>query len=157
MKTKFLVLCLLVAVIANSSTVLGADADADAVTVPHFEVSCASGIQLCEPPFSVSVTTTLVKKAIQLKYDILTNRHCSSIRLHIFVDGKLVKTTDFLGWTGAEAPFNTLPLTTNNLTLPHVKPGIHVVSINAEGQSSGCNSGTLSAWGGSLQFSVVSH
>ncbi len=150
MKTNLSILSLFAALLVNGSSVLAANT----TTVPHFEVACASGIQLCEPPFSVSIKTTKPLQAVQLKYDILADRHCSPIRLHIFVDGKLVKTTGFLGWTSSEPPFDTLPLTAD-LPLPLVKPGIHVVSINAEGRNGGCNSGQLSAWGGSLQLTVL--
>lgn len=120
-----------------------------AVTVDIPTVSCVSGLQLCEPAFSTSVTTTAAWQPIQLTYNVPTSA-CSSGRLHIFVDGALVKTTEWLGWTGAPPPFDTLPLTTGNLVLQYVRPGTHVVSINIEGQVSGCNSGKVIQWEGTL-------
>ena len=133
------------ALIVNSSNTLAA------TTIPNFTINCSSGIQLCQPEFSASVATTATWQAIQLKYDVGSG-HCSSVRLYIFVDGALVKTTGYLGWPSAPTPFNALPLTTGTITLQYVRAGTHIVSINAEGQVSGCNSGTEASWGGSLQL-----
>jgi hypothetical protein len=120
-------------------------------SIPSFHVNCAtSGSQVCEPAFSASVITTGQWQAIQLNYDV-DSGHCSSVRLHIFVDGALIRTTGFLGWNSAPAPFNNLPLTTGNLVLQYVRPGVHVVSLKAEGQVSGCNTSGIGLWGGSLQ------
>lgn len=124
-----------------------------ATTVPDFAVTCASGVQLCEPAFSVSVQVPVSRPPvpIQLKYDV-RDTHCSSVRLHIFLDGALVQTTGYLGWHGAEAPYDALPLSTGYITLSNrPKPGTHVVSVNAEGQEGGCNSGQLYSWGGALE------
>ncbi len=124
------------------------------VTVPDFAVTCASGIQLCEPPFSVSVEVPVSRPPvpIRLKYDV-RDTHCSSVRLHIFLDGALVQTTGYLGWHGATAPYDALPLSTGFITLSSKpKPGPHVVSVNAEGQEGGCNGGQLYSWGGSLEL-----
>jgi len=123
-----------------------------ATTIDIPTVSCSSATQLCEPAFSTSVTTTAGWKAIQFKFDV-SALACSSARLHIFLDGVLVKTTGWLGWTGAPSPFDKLPLTTGNLILQYVRPGAHVISINPEGQLSGCNtSGRIVQWEGKLQL-----
>ncbi len=122
-------------------------------TVPDFVVTCASGIQLCEPAFSVSVQVPVSRPPvpIQLKYDVRAT-HCSSVRLHIFLDGVLVQTTGYLGWEGALDPYDTLPLSTGYITLSNrPKAGTHVVSVNAEGQEGGCNGGQLYSWGGALE------
>jgi|CXWL01.1.fsa_nt_gi hypothetical protein len=144
MKTQLITLGLF-AILATT------DSDASGVvSVPDFAVTCSTGIQLCEPAFSVSVDAVSIRQPIQLKYDVAVG-HCSPVRLHIFVDGALVKTTPYLGWVGASAPFDSLPLSTGYIPLKRLKPGPHVVSVNAEGQEGGCNGGQLFSWGGSLE------
>ena len=114
--------------------------------VTDFIVFCTSAGQLCDPPFSETVETGSV---LQARYIVLD--HCSSLKVHIFVDGVLEVTTGFLGWAGAPAPFNALPLDSSLLDLGPVSPGAHLISVQAEGQVSGCNVGGLGAWGGRLK------
>jgi hypothetical protein len=116
--------------------------------IPDFGVTCTSTGQLCEPPFTVSFETSAL---LQVQYTVRAD-HCSSVRLHIFVDNVLVQTTDFLGWPGAGAPFDGLPLQTELLDLGPVSSGPHVLALQAEGQESGCNTGNLSSWGGSIRL-----
>ena len=146
MKTKLRFLSLFAFLAINSPNVLAG------VTIPNFSVTCATkGTQLCEPAVSASIATTADWQLLQFKYD-QTAGHCSSVRLHVYVDGVLVKTTGALGWSNAPAPFNTLPLTTGIIALQSVRTGIHVVSVKAEGQVGGCNSGSVSSWGGTIQL-----
>ena len=60
-------------------------------------------------------------------------------------------TTGFLGWPGAPSPFAELPLDTGLVDLGPVSPGAHLISVQAEGQVSGCNVGKPFSWGGSLK------
>jgi hypothetical protein len=115
--------------------------------VPDFGVDCSSTGQLCEPPFAITIAT---ESLLQVQYAVRFD-HCSSVRLHIFVDDVLVQTTDFLGWPGAGGTFAGLPLETALLDLGPVSPGTHVLELQAEGQVSGCNTGNLLHWGGSLR------
>jgi len=110
------------------------------------DVHCTSTGQLCNPPFETPVKTGSV-----LKIEYVVPGHCSSIRLHIFVDGKEVTTTGFLGWPGASGQFASLPIDTGILDLSPVTPGQHVLALQAEGQVGGCNSGQLIAWGGTVR------
>lgn len=108
---------------------------------------------ICDNTHSVAIDTKADQQLIQLSYTV-TN-HCSSVRLHIFVDGLLVKTTDFLGYPGAVAPFNALPLTTGFIPLQVVRPGTHLISLKPEAQPSGClPTGRVvgNGWGGNLQI-----
>jgi hypothetical protein len=124
------------------------------IIIRDFSVICATtGGQFCEPPFSVAVVTTAQRPDITVQYDVPLS-HCSSVRLHLFVDGALVRSTGYLGWGGAQPPFDKLPLGTGVMRLRAVKPGLHVVSINAEGQVSGCNSRGVSRWRGDLRVLV---
>ena len=73
--------------------------------ISDFGVTCTSTGQLCHPPFSVSGEIGLV---LQVQYFALST-HCSSLRVHLFVDGTLKVTTGFLGWPGAPSPFENYP------------------------------------------------
>ena len=109
-------------------------------------VACTSVGQLCEPAFSAMVET---QSELKVKYTVSPG-HCSSIRVHVFLDGDLQTTSDFLGWTGAPPPFDTLALMTDVIDLGPVSPGMHEVALQGEGQVGGCNSGQLGGWGGTL-------
>ena len=115
--------------------------------IPDFVVTCTSTGQLCDPPFSVSGE---IGSVLQVQYFALST-HCSSLRVHLFVDGTLKVTTGFLGWPGAPSPFAELPLDTGLVDLGPVSPGAHLISVQPEGQVSGCNVGKPFSWGGSLK------
>ena len=115
--------------------------------IPDFVVTCTSTGQLCDPLFSVSGELGSV---LQAQY-FVRSTHCSSSRVHLFVDGTLKLTTGFLGWPGAPFPFAQLPLDTGLVDLGPVSPGAHLISVQAEGQVSGCNVGKPFTWGGSLK------
>jgi len=103
--------------------------------------------QLCEPLFSANVET---KSELSVQYAV--TGHCSSIRVHVFLDGNFVTTSEFFGWVNTipPPPFDNLPLMTPIIDLGPVTPGIHQVSLQGEGQVSGCNSGGLGVWTGTL-------
>lgn len=115
-------------------------------------VQCATSGQDCTSPMPTHTVHTT--GSLFAQYDV-PEGHCSSIRVKFYVDGVLRFTSGFLGWVGAPAQFSSLPLTTGPVNLGPVSPGTHVVGITAEGQVSGCNTGTLSAWGG--RFSTRAH
>lgn len=115
--------------------------------IPDFAVTCTSTGQLCDPPFSVSGE---IGSVLQVQY-FVRSTHCSSLRVHLFVDGTLKVTTGFLGWPGAPSPFAELPLDTGLVDLGPVSPGAHLISVQAEGQVSGCNLDQPLSWGGSLR------
>jgi len=112
-----------------------------------FQVVCTTGGQLCEPLFSVDVETD---SELSVKYTV--TGHCSSIRVHVFLDGNPVTTSEFFGWvlSPPPPPFDVLSLMTPIIDLGPVSPGMHQVSLQGEGQVSGCNSGALGVWTGTL-------
>jgi hypothetical protein len=120
---------------------------AEAVETVNIAVDCVSAGQLCDPPFSLDIETGSL---LQMKYSVRAD-HCSSVKIHIFVDGTLQMTTGFLGWLGAPPPFDALPLDTGVLDLGPVSSGPHLLVLQAEGQVGGCNLGDLENWGGTLQ------
>lgn len=72
----------------------------------------------------------------------LSRGACSKVRLHIFIDGKPVRQTEFIDDT------------TGLLDLGPVSSGRHTLTLSPEGQLGGCNSGTLGSWGGALTLQV---
>ncbi len=79
-----------------------------------------------------------------LKMEFEFNRgSCSKAKLHIFIDGKLVKQTEFFDDT------------TGVLDLGPVPSGRHTLTLSPEGLEDGCNVGTLGSWGGTLTLQVV--
>ena len=117
-------------------------------TIPDFVVTCSGSSQLCDPSLLVPVETGSV---LQVQYSVRST-HCSSLRVHLFVDGALQATSEFLGWPDAPAPFSDLALDTGLVDLGPVPTGAHVVGVQAEGQVGGCNVGQLPDWGGSLRM-----
>ena len=109
-------------------------------------VSCTSSGQLCSPLFFSTVET---QSELKVKFTAHPG-HCSSIGVHIFLDGNPVGDTGFLGWSGAPSPFDLLPLMSGIIDLGPVSPGTHQISLQGEGQIGGCNNGALTGWGGTL-------
>ena len=114
-----------------------------------FVVTCTSTGQLCEPLFSVSVTTD--GDRLKAQYFVPAN-HCSSVRVHVYLDGNLVQTSRWLGWYTATGSFANLPLDSGMLHLGAVSSGVHLVSLQGEGQKGGCNGGSLGRWTGRLKI-----
>jgi len=115
-------------------------AHAQSTTNYPIAITCTSSGQLCTPIFSVTVSTAGV---LQAAYTASPG-HCSNLRVHFLVDGIDIAQTPFLSPGQSSAIFNLGPVT----------PGSHTVGFQAEGTVSGCNTGTLAAWGGTGQVTV---
>ncbi len=113
-------------------------------------VNCTnpSNVQLCVPPFSTTIATDSLLK---VQY-FVPQTHCSSVRVHIFLDGNPAHTTGFLSWFGAPSPFDSLPLDSGIIDLGTVTPGMHTIDVQAEGQVSGCNNEGLARWKGTAKI-----
>jgi hypothetical protein len=98
--------------------------------------------QMCSPTFNVTVEAT---SELKIQYFVHPDQ-CSSIRLHIFLDEVFVMMTDFLGYQGNP----TLPLQTDLINLGPVSVGTHIIQLQAEGKTGGCNKGVIWGWGGTL-------
>jgi len=110
-------------------------------------VFCQGPGQLCSPMHSTTVTSEGV---LRIRFIALA-RHCSSIRIHIFLDGTQAGTSDWLGYNGDP---QGRPLETDTFDLGPVAPGSHEFAIQAEGEVGGCNFGNLTNWGGTLYLTV---
>jgi len=118
-------------------------------TVIPFSVPCDSPFpQLCEPPFTTNIETD---STLTVQY-FASDLHCSSLRVHIFLDDNLVYTSDYLTWPGAPNPFDSLPSDTGVIDLSPVSKGIHKIDIQAEGQVSGCNTSGIGLWHGTAKL-----
>ena len=114
---------------------LGGVAHAQTTTTSQpVTATCTSTGQLCNTIATVPVTTTGTLEAEFVGSSAL----CSNIRMHLLVDGNEVAVTPFVGASQSTGVFNLGP----------VSPGSHVLGFQAEGQTGGCNSGTLGGWSG---------
>ena len=114
-------------------------AGAQSSSVP-VSVTCTSSGQLCTPVFTTPVTTGGL---LQVSYTASAG-HCSNVAAHFLVDGVELAVTPFLAPGQTSATF----------TLSPVSAGAHTLGVQGEGTVGGCNSGTLGAWGGSVQITV---
>ena len=125
-------------------------ASGDASKTYSPSVNCTSSGQLCSPAYSIPLKANT---PIRVKFTA-NPYHCSSIRVHLLVDGVEKHVSEWLGWPKAPAPFNTLPLATGEIDLGSVGSGNHTLGVQAEGQVSGCNKGVLGAWSGTVVFTT---
>lgn len=96
--------------------------------------------QLCDPPAIVTVRTD---GALVVDFTASPG-HCSSVIVHILVDGTEVYVSGELA-AGAS---------TGAQDLGPVSAGQHEVAIRGEGVVGGCNSGGVSSWSGSLSIAL---
>jgi hypothetical protein len=109
------------------------------IEVPNCNV--AEGTELCPqiPTVSVDPETERMKVVFTANQN-----HCSDIIAHILVDGREYVSTK----VGPGQP--------DGGHVFRVKPGPHVVGVQAEGVRGGCNTtGTLLAWGGNLHVQAI--
>jgi hypothetical protein len=107
----------------------------------QFTVNCTTPSQICSPAFSVPLNVPQPVNVL-VQYTVAA-LHCSPVRVTFSVDGASRLTTPFIG--------TPLPgRTTGVLDLGPIAAGAHALSLQAEGQTAGCNSGFLESWGGEL-------
>jgi hypothetical protein len=96
--------------------------------------------------YSISVYTIDV---FQILFYPETASSCSDARLHVYLDGNLVRITEFVG------PISGVT-STGWLDLGPVSPGYHSLLLRPEGRATGqpgdCNTGTLGGWAGTLRL-----
>src|SRR5579863_4086505 len=72
---------------------------------------------------------------------------CATWRVHFYIDGMPQGASGFL-----QAPASS----TGPISIFNVTAGVHTVALQAEGETGGCDSGSLSAWGGTLTIQLPS-
>jgi hypothetical protein len=98
-------------------------------------INCTSAGQLCSPPAQIPFSTPRAAN-LQLRL-VLGPLACSPVRFFVSVDNALRITTAFAATPGALlGPFD----------LGNVTAGAHSVSLQGEGQTSGCNFGRVLSW-----------
>jgi len=120
--------------------VAGGVVHAQTTTSYPVSATCTGGGQLCNNIATINVTTTGLLQAQFVGSSFL----CSNIRIHFLVDGTEIAVTPFVGALGSTGFFNLGP----------VSSGSHVLGLRAEGQTSGCNVGTLGGWSGTTQVTT---
>ena len=103
--------------------------------------TCSGGGQLCNniDTFNLNIPGAGGVGEGQFTPGPLT---CSGFRIHFLVDGNEVAVTGFVGPGGS----------TGFVSLGFIGPGKHVVGVQAEGEVSGCNIGTLGSWAGKVKL-----
>jgi hypothetical protein len=116
------------------------------ITPYPIAVQCTTTGQLCRPLWTMTITTDS-----QLDLSYTAPGHCSSVRVHVFVDGielpPPLSPSVFIGWQGGPP---SLPLDTGIIHAGPVSSGDHLLGLQAEGQRGGCNTGQLAGWGGTV-------
>jgi hypothetical protein len=121
----------------------------ETTTVPIPVICCGTPGTQSSPQLAFS-TNVATQGPLLIEYLVTrsgTHEHCSSIRLHISVDGEETFTTGFLGYVGD--PLGR-PMTTGPVDLAAVPQGVHTITLLPEGTLGGCNEGTLARWTGTL-------
>lgn len=77
------------------------------------------------------------------------DKHCSDIRLHIYLDGVDVGTTEWLGYPGRDPE---LSMKTEIISIENVLVRNHILTFQPQGREGGCNHGYISDWGGEMYF-----
>jgi hypothetical protein len=113
--------------------------EAQTTSIP-ISVNCTSSGQLCSPTFTTPVATG---GSLGVSYTAAAT-HCSDVAAHLFVDGV----------ERAVTPFLTPGQTSTTYTFGPVSAGTHTLGVQGEGTVGGCNTGSLSGWGGSVQVTV---
>jgi len=133
--------------------------EVELVNRDFFTYCSTTSERVCKPdssfPFKVATFSRL-----NVQY-FVPSSHCMSIRISVFLDGKHIHTSGFLGWVGATGDFAKLPLDTGAIDLGIVAEGDHTLSLRAEGQASGCRpvgggDGIFGGWGGKLRIASES-
>ncbi|MBL8678249.1 MAG: hypothetical protein JNK05_03745 [Myxococcales bacterium] len=106
-------------------------------TAHSLTIRCTTNSQRCSPPFEVDVE--FVGQA-SIEFTV-SPVHCSRVKLRVSVDGALVHTSRFLDRGQS----------TGEIELPGIARGRHRVSVEAEGETGGCNVGYLGIWIGRLR------
>ncbi len=116
--------------------------------IPFFVINCpAPQGQLCGTRFTFPIQTSSL---LQIQYTVAFT-HCGSFRMNIYLDGQLKHTTKYFGWQAATGNFSALPLGSRLIDLGDITSGTHEVSLEADGQISGCNGSGIGSWGGSVK------
>jgi hypothetical protein len=122
---------------ANASPAFDVQTTDQVINIPTQTCSQATPPQECTPLYTTSVN--VLDGPIDIQFTA-SPQHCSSISVKIKVDNGAVQQTAFLA-PGVSSPF---------LSFGNFTAGLHTITIQAIGQTTGCNTGYLLNWMGSI-------
>jgi len=105
-------------------------------------VTCTGSGQLCTPSYTTVVNVPQAG-TMTLNYTAPPNA-CAVWRVHIYMDSVLLGITGFL---------QPLALSSGPIAV-NISAGSHLIGLQAEGETGGCDLGTLSSWGGTLSIQL---
>ncbi|HWY07446.1 MAG TPA: hypothetical protein VNY24_11345 [Candidatus Acidoferrales bacterium] len=136
----FFVLCCFVCLGSQQAR---AQATTSIIALPG--ISCTQGPgQLCTPPYTTAVNLTQMGP-ITINFTA-SSGHCSSIEVHVSLDGTPVTTSAILGPGQSTGPI---------ILASSASTGSHTIGVQAEGVLGGCNNGTLASWTGTLAITAI--
>ena len=100
-----------------------------------------------KPSFETGTMTQFLARTPAIKVEFTANQnHCADMIAHVFIAGP--------GYNGGEWGSNVVHpgQTDGGYEIPINDSGLHQVGIQAEGIQGGCNTGSVSAWGGMLRI-----
>jgi hypothetical protein len=128
---------------ATLATVLSAPLGAQGLvttTYGPFSITAATCTQVSGPLYTVNVTTT---GTLRVQYNASAG-HCSDVRARIQVDG-IERGVTALLTAGQSSRF---------IDVGPESSCAHTVALQGEGRVSGCNTGTLAGWGGTMDVTT---
>ncbi len=114
------------------------------IITPNGYCSNAWQSQMCANQLPVDFVLASSTPSLLVQYHTYSG-HCSSVRIHIRLDGILKTVTRFMGWPTDSTGF---------LDIGPVPAGNHQLTFQAEGTPGGCNTGTLGGWGGTVNIAL---
>jgi hypothetical protein len=134
--------CMLCALVLMACSGGGDGEEACASREIPIHVECATQTQLCEPPLRYVCEGG--GGTLDAEF-VASSGHCSEMRFRLALDGVEQPPSEFLG------PGQS----TGVLRLGPIPKGGRVITVQAEGRVSGCNTGFLQSWAGRLRLLVT--
>ena len=126
--------------VASFAGLLSGHAESGGFTAPVTQ-TCTGGGQLCNNVATV-FTPSLPAGGNGIAQFTPGPFTCSNFRIHYLVDGTEVSVSAFVG-PGQKTGF---------VSLGPIGAGVHAIGLRAEGQTGGCNVGTLFSWAGTVHL-----
>ena len=129
-------------VVASLTGLIASGVASAGITRAVGPVNCTGGGQLCNVIAPVPINIPAQGGIGEAEFISSSPFACSSVRIHFYVDGTEVAVTGFVGPGG----------NTGFVSLGNIGTGPHTIGVQAEGESGGCNVGTLFSWAGTVKL-----
>jgi hypothetical protein len=127
-----------------SATISPVHAEKFTATTGAFGINCFGTGQLCEPPATLLIGDPGRKVKIRKLVYTAAAGHCSAGRLIVTLDGAAFTKMRFV----------ISKETTTRRKRKTVQPGLHTLAFQFEGRVGGCNTGSVSGWGGIITVTM---